>query len=262
MGDKFDGLFMTAVQQAQGIENFFDHLFSFFGRKTDLYSQEERAYTMINSYITKHIGEFKQNVEKQQAIEKAKKEAADKAKAERAAKEAAEKARVEEADDAQCMEVTEEEAALIEAQEQARNENPAAATEAERQATENAAATEENKDAAEGEEENKEEEKGERPNAGNGGTTDRYSWEQTLVEVTVNIEIPEGITSKQLTVDISKTHLKVGIKGQPLMIDGDFHKQVKKGDSIWCIETLGSGKRILQLTLTKRDQQNWWSTVI
>lgn len=123
MGDKFDGLFMTAVQQAQGIENFFDHLFSFFGRKTDLYSQEERAYTMINSYITKHIGEFKQNVEKQQAIEKAKKEAAEKAKAERAAKEAAEaaeKARIEEAEDAQCMEVTEEEAALIEAQEQAR----------------------------------------------------------------------------------------------------------------------------------------------
>ena len=119
MGEKFDGLFMTAVQQAQGIENFFDHLFSFFGRKTDLYSQEERAYTMINSYITKHIGEFKQNVEKQQAIEKAKKEAAEKAKAERAAKEAAEKAR-QEADDAQCMEVTEEEAALIEAQERSR----------------------------------------------------------------------------------------------------------------------------------------------
>ena len=54
------------------------------------------------------------------------------------------------------MEVTEEEAALIEAQEQARSENPAAATEAERQATENAAATEENKDAAEGEENKKE----------------------------------------------------------------------------------------------------------
>ena len=59
MADKFDGLFMTAVQQAQGIENFFDSLFSFFGRKTDLYSQEERAYTMVNNYLTKHIGEFK-----------------------------------------------------------------------------------------------------------------------------------------------------------------------------------------------------------
>lgn len=65
MGDKFDGLFMTAVQQAQGIDNFFDHLFSFFGRKTDLFSQEERAYTMINGHLTKHINEFKANVEKQ-----------------------------------------------------------------------------------------------------------------------------------------------------------------------------------------------------
>ena len=72
--------------------------------------------------------------------------------------------------------------------------------------------------------------------------------------MTVNIKIPEGTTSKQLTVDIQKTHLKVGIKGQPLMIDGDFHKQVKKGDSIWCIETLGSGERLLQLSLTKKDQ--------
>ena len=46
--DRFDGLFMTAVQQAQGIEGFFDCLFSFFGRKTDLYSQETRAMTMVN----------------------------------------------------------------------------------------------------------------------------------------------------------------------------------------------------------------------
>ena len=37
--------------------------------------------------------------------------------------------------------------------------------------------------------------------------------EQTLQEVTVNVVIPEGTTSKQLTVDIAKTHLKVGLKG-------------------------------------------------
>jgi hypothetical protein len=69
----------------------------------------------------------------------------------------------------------------------------------------------------------------------------------------VNITIPEGITSKQLTVDIQKTHLKVGVKGQPLMIDGDFTKPVKKGDSIWCIESSSSGERFLQLSLTKKD---------
>ena len=71
--------------------------------------------------------------------------------------------------------------------------------------------------------------------------------------MTVNIHIPEGTTGKMLTVDIAKTHLKVGIKGQPLIIDGDFCKPVKKGDSLWCIETLGNGKRCLQLSLTKKD---------
>ena len=37
------------------------------------------------------------------------------------------------------------------------------------------------------------------------------------------------------------------------MIDGDFTKQVKKGDSIWCIETMNNGDRILQLSLTKKE---------
>jgi len=92
-------------------------------------------------------------------------------------------------------EVTEEEAALIEAQEAAKKANPAAAT-----VVAEAAAAEENK--AEGEEGKAEEEKGQIPNAGNGGSADNYTWEQTLGEVTVNIPIPEGTTSKMLTVDI------------------------------------------------------------
>ena len=56
MSEQFDGLFMTAVQQSQGIENFFDNMFGFFGRKTDFYSQDSRALTMVNQYLTKHIG--------------------------------------------------------------------------------------------------------------------------------------------------------------------------------------------------------------
>jgi len=83
-----------------------------------------------------------------------------------------------------------------------------------------------------------------------------------LNEVTVNIPLPEGITSKQLTVDIAKTHLKVGIKGQPLLIDGDLHKAVKKSDSIWCLETNPTGGRIMQLSLTKKEGQSWWDSVI
>ena len=35
---------------------------------------------------------------------------------------------------------------------------------------------------------------------------------------------------------ITKKHLKVGIKGQPLIIDGDFPKEVKLDESTWCLE--------------------------
>ena len=35
---------------------------------------------------------------------------------------------------------------------------------------------------------------------------------------------------------ISKKHLKVGIKGQPFIIDGDFPKEVKLDESTWCLE--------------------------
>lgn len=84
--------------------------------------------------------------------------------------------------------------------------------------------------------------------------TDKYTWEQTLDEVTVNVTVPAGTTSKQLTVDIQKTHLKVGIKGQTLMLDGAMHKAVKKGDCIWCIEDLPTGERMLQISLTKKEK--------
>lgn len=50
---------MTGVQQAQGIDNFFDNLFSFFGRKTDFYTMEDKAITTVNQYLTKHIASFK-----------------------------------------------------------------------------------------------------------------------------------------------------------------------------------------------------------
>ena len=37
---RFDGLFMSAIQQAQGINNFYDAMFSFMRRKTDFYSAD------------------------------------------------------------------------------------------------------------------------------------------------------------------------------------------------------------------------------
>ena len=39
MGDEqIDGLFMTGLQSVQGIEPFFDNMFSFFRRKSDFFT--------------------------------------------------------------------------------------------------------------------------------------------------------------------------------------------------------------------------------
>ena len=82
--ERLDGLFMTGVNQSQGIDNFFDNLFSFMCRKTDLFTQEAKAYEIVNKYLNKHMTVFKKNLEEQQKI--AKKRADEKAKAEELAK--------------------------------------------------------------------------------------------------------------------------------------------------------------------------------
>ena len=57
--ERFDGLFISAVQQCQGIENFYDYLFSFMRRKTDFFTQEEHSKATVNRMMEKHIELFK-----------------------------------------------------------------------------------------------------------------------------------------------------------------------------------------------------------
>ena len=55
--------------------------------------------------------------------------------------------------------------------------------------------------------------------------------------------------------------LKIGVKGQPPIVDGPLHKKIKTGDSLWTLETDGA-KRTLQLTFVKVDGMNWWNCII
>jgi hypothetical protein len=97
-------------------------------------------------------------------------------------------------------------------------------------------------------EEGKEKSNKQKPNPGNGGVTDKYWWSQVLDEVTIYINMPDNVTSKQLDVKILPTKLKVGVKGQELIIDGELHKKIKVDDSLWTLESDGP-RRTLQLTL-------------
>ncbi|KAJ6677341.1 NUCLEAR MIGRATION PROTEIN NUDC [Salix viminalis] len=105
----------------------------------------------------------------------------------------------------------------------------------------------------------KEEESAKRvPNKGNGLDLEKYSWTQTLQEVNVQIPVPSGTKSRFVVCDIKKNHLKVGIKGQPPIIEGEPYKPIKVDDCYWSIED----QNTISILLTKHDQMDWWKSLV
>eukprot|EP00604_Paraphysomonas_vestita_P002104 CAMPEP_0174817844 /NCGR_PEP_ID=MMETSP1107-20130205/412_1 /TAXON_ID=36770 /ORGANISM="Paraphysomonas vestita, Strain GFlagA" /LENGTH=305 /DNA_ID=CAMNT_0016028927 /DNA_START=184 /DNA_END=1101 /DNA_ORIENTATION=+ len=103
-----------------------------------------------------------------------------------------------------------------------------------------------------------EEEDNSPPPVGNGGKTDKYVWTQTLSELNVVIPVPPGTKTKLVVVDIKNKRLKVGLKGESPLIDGELHKRVIVDDSFW---TLEDGKEIA-INLQKDNKMEWWNCVI
>lgn len=114
--------------------------------------------------------------------------------------------------------------------------------------------TEESK-AEEGEEKEDEKDKGQTPNASNGGThEDLYTWEQTLSEITCNIKVDKNVTSKMLAIDMGLKKMSVKVKGAggATIMEGEWGDHIMSEDSIWCFETV-KGERVLQLNITKKN---------
>eukprot|EP00933_Yihiella_yeosuensis_P076549 TRINITY_DN8636_c2_g1_i2.p1 TRINITY_DN8636_c2_g1~~TRINITY_DN8636_c2_g1_i2.p1 ORF type:complete len:202 (-),score=25.58 TRINITY_DN8636_c2_g1_i2:92-649(-) len=72
-------------------------------------------------------------------------------------------------------------------------------------------------------------------------------------EMQVYIPIPDDVTAADIVADIQRTHLTLGIKGQPPVLDGDLWKEIRAHESEWVIDYEG-GQRCLIVTLIKRDE--------
>jgi len=250
MGDRerFDGMLLTVAQQCGSIENILDTYFDFLLRKTDFFigAQDEAApRKLVLASFEKHW----KMAGKKREEEKAKSAAADaeraKRRKEQEAKDAkewaaaqAKKAELEKQKaEAKIQEVTDEEAEKIKKEKTAGKDT----------ADEEAKASEE-----------KEEEDDTPAPEGNGGQTDKYRWTQTLDALEVFVPIPPGTRAKQITCDIGIDTLKVGIKGQELILNGKMHSKVKPDDSMW---TLLDGKTV-QISMEKLDGMKWWESVM
>ena len=107
--------------------------------------------------------------------------------------------------------------------------------------------------------------KGAAPNVGNGGDTDRYTWAQTLEEVTLTVPLPEGIRKgKDVEVDITKGRLKLGVRGQAPLLDVEYPegKRAKTDESYWVMENIeDSDQRAIVVYLQKENQMEWWRSI-
>ncbi|XP_016455434.1 protein BOBBER 2-like [Nicotiana tabacum] len=97
-----------------------------------------------------------------------------------------------------------------------------------------------------------------KPNKSNGLDMENYSWGQSLQEVTINVPIPFGTKSRFIIVEIKNTTLKVGLKGQPLIIEGAFFNSVKVDECYWSLED----QKEISILLTKQNKSDWWKSLL
>eukprot|EP00931_Biecheleriopsis_adriatica_P036251 TRINITY_DN20891_c0_g1_i1.p1 TRINITY_DN20891_c0_g1~~TRINITY_DN20891_c0_g1_i1.p1 ORF type:complete len:252 (-),score=41.84 TRINITY_DN20891_c0_g1_i1:71-826(-) len=87
-----------------------------------------------------------------------------------------------------------------------------------------------------------------------------YSWEETGRdgrELRVYVPVGPGVRHHDLRVELTESQLRIGVKGEPAVIDSDLCGLVKPEDSFWSIESR-SGRNYVELTLIKQDPWEGW----
>lgn len=287
--DRFDGLYMNVAQTARGIEPLLDTMFSFLRRKTDFFSgppsssggdstqKMNMAKDKVIEILDKHA---KIHLKAMEAKEKKEKEA----KLLRQRKQEEKQRKKEEAEAAKAKKKEKEEDDVIEigpdgfdlsssSTEKKKDEKPIAQdsqtksteekSDAKMAATAESAENEktektEKKSSVEKVGEDDEDDDSPQP-LGNGATVpDKYVWTQTLEEVNIIAPLPENTRGKDLTVVISKNHLKIKLRNSSSDIcNASLCKTIICDDSFWTIED----KNKLNITLQKLNQMEWWDCV-
>jgi len=265
--DRFDGLFLNVAQQSQGIEPLLEHFFGFLRRKTDFFAGASQS--TVEDIVLKTVRKnaiLAEDVKKQKRLEneredqKRKERLEKKKKEEQAAIEKEKEAALAKAKAAQTAPADESVMELsADGTFDLSTATPVTSTESKPAAvnSSNNIKSEDGSAAEGGEDKEEPEEDKTPPPPGNGGKTDRYTWTQTLSELSVVIELPKGTITKQLVVEMKNKRLKVAIKGGAVLVDGELYARVVVDDSCW---TLEDGCE-LNINLQKENRMEWWKCV-
>ncbi|CEP19265.1 hypothetical protein [Parasitella parasitica] len=85
-----------------------------------------------------------------------------------------------------------------------------------------------------------------------------YTWTQKLPDVDISIPVPKGTRARDLDIDIKKAYLKVALKGQPAIVEGELCQAIKVDESTWSLDD----QKEVSIHLEKVNQMQWWENVI
>lgn len=68
----------------------------------------------------------------------------------------------------------------------------------------------------------------------------------------VYVPVDDSVKASDLVVDIQRTRLTIGVKGQEPVLDGELWKEIRGGESDWVLDYEGKQKCVIA-TLIKRD---------
>ncbi|KAI4252216.1 MAG: hypothetical protein LQ352_004408 [Teloschistes flavicans] len=94
-----------------------------------------------------------------------------------------------------------------------------------------------------------------------------YKWTQTIKDLDVTVPVAGNLRGKDIEVVMTKTKLKVAVKGQEAVIDGDLTHPILADESTWTLETVSSPTsttttttttKEISLHLDKSNKLEWW----
>ncbi|KAK0624664.1 HSP20-like chaperone [Bombardia bombarda] len=89
-----------------------------------------------------------------------------------------------------------------------------------------------------------------------------YKWSQTIGDIDVSFGVPGNLKGRDLVVEIKKTSLTAGIKGQPPVIKGTLPHAVHVDDSTWTLVPAPGGTKTIEIHLDKVNKLEWWQHVV